>query len=135
MSTFANSVKRTCAAVCPLYGEVPMGAPGPPGKKGLPGPPVSHPSLTGIKSGIVKHSGIILIMFEARNFRCGFIQTLQRHKLCLLAPLNAKRFPRKHNMLHTLGPSNIHVLFSQAHAALLAKGYNMEFEHSKFPRP
>lgn len=41
LSTFANSVKRTCAAVCPLYGDVPMGAPGPPGKKGPPGPPVS----------------------------------------------------------------------------------------------
>lgn len=41
MSTFANSVKRTCAAVCPLYGDVPMGAPGPPGPKGPPGPPVS----------------------------------------------------------------------------------------------
>lgn len=41
MSTFANSVKRTCAAVCPLYGDVPMGAPGPPGQKGPPGPPVS----------------------------------------------------------------------------------------------
>lgn len=38
---FANSVKRTCAAVCPLYGDVPMGAPGPPGQKGPPGPPVS----------------------------------------------------------------------------------------------
>ncbi|RXN27312.1 collagen alpha-1(IX) chain-like protein [Labeo rohita] len=43
MSTFANSVKRTCAAVCPLYGDVPMGAPGPPGPKGPPGPPVSYP--------------------------------------------------------------------------------------------
>ncbi|KAG9344215.1 hypothetical protein JZ751_010884 [Albula glossodonta] len=41
MSTFANSVKRTCAAVCPLYGDVPMGAPGPPGQKGPPGPPPS----------------------------------------------------------------------------------------------
>ena len=41
MSTFANSVKRTCAAVCPLYGDVPMGAPGPPGQTGPPGPPVS----------------------------------------------------------------------------------------------
>lgn len=41
MSTFANSVRRTCAAVCPLYGDVPMGAPGPPGPKGPPGPPVS----------------------------------------------------------------------------------------------
>lgn len=41
MSTFANSVKRTCAAVCPLYGDVPMGAPGPPGPKGPPGSPVS----------------------------------------------------------------------------------------------
>ena len=40
MSTFANSVKRTCAAVCPLYGDVPMGAPGPPGQKGPPGAPV-----------------------------------------------------------------------------------------------
>ena len=40
MSTFANSVKRTCAAVCPLYGDVPMGAPGPPGQKGPPGIPV-----------------------------------------------------------------------------------------------
>uniref|UniRef100_A0A8C5NC31 Zmp:0000000760 n=1 Tax=Gouania willdenowi TaxID=441366 RepID=A0A8C5NC31_GOUWI len=39
MSTFANSVKRTCAAVCPLYGDVPMGAPGPPGQKGPPGSP------------------------------------------------------------------------------------------------
>uniref|UniRef100_A0A673B2S1 Zmp:0000000760 n=1 Tax=Sphaeramia orbicularis TaxID=375764 RepID=A0A673B2S1_9TELE len=39
MSTFANSVKRTCAAVCPLYGDVPMGAPGPPGQKGPSGPP------------------------------------------------------------------------------------------------
>ncbi|KAK7902141.1 hypothetical protein WMY93_018910 [Mugilogobius chulae] len=36
MSTFANSVKRTCAAVCPLYGDVPMGAPGPPGPTGPP---------------------------------------------------------------------------------------------------
>lgn len=41
MSAFANSVKRTCAAVCPLYGDVPMGAPGPPGQKGSQGPPVS----------------------------------------------------------------------------------------------
>uniref|UniRef100_A0A8C8EU26 Zmp:0000000760 n=1 Tax=Oncorhynchus tshawytscha TaxID=74940 RepID=A0A8C8EU26_ONCTS len=39
MSTFANSVKRTCAAVCPLYGDVPLGAPGPTGQKGTPGPP------------------------------------------------------------------------------------------------
>uniref|UniRef100_A0A3B3QRY1 Zmp:0000000760 n=1 Tax=Paramormyrops kingsleyae TaxID=1676925 RepID=A0A3B3QRY1_9TELE len=39
MSTFANSVKRTCATVCPLYGDVPMGAPGPPGPKGPSGPP------------------------------------------------------------------------------------------------
>uniref|UniRef100_A0AAQ4P5V7 Zmp:0000000760 n=1 Tax=Gasterosteus aculeatus aculeatus TaxID=481459 RepID=A0AAQ4P5V7_GASAC len=38
MSSFANSVKRTCAAVCPLYGDVPMGAPGPTGQKGAPGP-------------------------------------------------------------------------------------------------
>lgn len=45
MSAFANSVKRTCAAVCPLYGDVPMGAPGPPGSKGPPGPPVSFPPL------------------------------------------------------------------------------------------
>lgn len=42
MSTFANSVRRTCAAVCPLYGDVPMGAPGPPGQKGPPGLPVSY---------------------------------------------------------------------------------------------
>lgn len=49
MSTFANSVKRTCAAVCPLYGDVPMGAPGPPGQKGPPGPPVSLPFLHSIK--------------------------------------------------------------------------------------
>uniref|UniRef100_A0A3P8YZ77 Thrombospondin-like N-terminal domain-containing protein n=1 Tax=Esox lucius TaxID=8010 RepID=A0A3P8YZ77_ESOLU len=41
MSTFANSIKRTCAAVCPLYGDVPMGAPGPTGQKGPPGPPGS----------------------------------------------------------------------------------------------
>ncbi|KPP60055.1 collagen alpha-1(IX) chain-like [Scleropages formosus] len=41
MSAFANSVKRTCATVCPLYGDVPMGLPGPPGPKGPPGPPVS----------------------------------------------------------------------------------------------
>lgn len=41
LSSFANTVKRTCAAVCPLYGDVPLGAPGPPGQKGLPGPPVS----------------------------------------------------------------------------------------------
>lgn len=41
LSNFANTVKRTCAAVCPLYGDVPMGAPGPPGQKGPPGPPVS----------------------------------------------------------------------------------------------
>uniref|UniRef100_A0A674EWX9 Zmp:0000000760 n=1 Tax=Salmo trutta TaxID=8032 RepID=A0A674EWX9_SALTR len=39
MSTFANSVKRTCAAVCPLYGDVPLGAPGPTGQKGTLGPP------------------------------------------------------------------------------------------------
>uniref|UniRef100_A0A8D2ZYY7 Zmp:0000000760 n=1 Tax=Scophthalmus maximus TaxID=52904 RepID=A0A8D2ZYY7_SCOMX len=45
MSTFANSVKRTCAAVCPLYGDVPMGAPGPPGQNGPPGPQVSIYSL------------------------------------------------------------------------------------------
>lgn len=45
MSTFANSVKRTCAAVCPLYGDVPMGAPGPPGQSGPPGPQVSIYSL------------------------------------------------------------------------------------------
>lgn len=49
MSTFANSVKRTCAAVCPLYGDVPMGAPGPPGQKGPPGPPVSLPFLHSFK--------------------------------------------------------------------------------------
>uniref|UniRef100_A0A3P9LFM7 Zmp:0000000760 n=1 Tax=Oryzias latipes TaxID=8090 RepID=A0A3P9LFM7_ORYLA len=47
MSTFANSVKRTCAAVCPLYGDVPMGAPGPPGQKGQPGPP-GEPGIDGV---------------------------------------------------------------------------------------
>lgn len=49
MSTFANSVRRTCAAVCPLYGDVPMGAPGPPGQRGPAGPPVSLPFLHDIK--------------------------------------------------------------------------------------
>ncbi|TRY65244.1 hypothetical protein DNTS_014056 [Danionella cerebrum] len=48
MSTFANSVKRTCAAVCPLYGDVPMGAPGPPGPKGPPGPP-GEAGINGVK--------------------------------------------------------------------------------------
>ncbi|PWA25602.1 hypothetical protein CCH79_00001561 [Gambusia affinis] len=47
MSTFANSVKRTCAAVCPLYGDVPMGATGPPGQKGPPGPP-GDPGTDGV---------------------------------------------------------------------------------------
>uniref|UniRef100_A0A3B3XJL4 Thrombospondin-like N-terminal domain-containing protein n=1 Tax=Poecilia mexicana TaxID=48701 RepID=A0A3B3XJL4_9TELE len=47
MSTFANSVKRTCAAVCPLYGDVPMGAPGPPGQKGPTGPP-GDPGTDGV---------------------------------------------------------------------------------------
>ncbi|KAL2083448.1 hypothetical protein ACEWY4_021221 [Coilia grayii] len=47
MSTFANSVKRTCAAVCPLYGDVPMGAPGPAGQKGPPGPP-GEPGIDGV---------------------------------------------------------------------------------------
>ncbi|KAK0133671.1 Collagen-like protein 6 [Merluccius polli] len=46
MSKFANSVKRTCAAVCPLYGDVPMGAPGPPGQKGPSGPP-GEPGVDG----------------------------------------------------------------------------------------
>lgn len=35
MSMFANSVGRKCASMCPLYGDVPMGPPGP---VGLPGP-------------------------------------------------------------------------------------------------
>uniref|UniRef100_A0A8C9RR17 Zmp:0000000760 n=1 Tax=Scleropages formosus TaxID=113540 RepID=A0A8C9RR17_SCLFO len=49
MSAFANSVKRTCATVCPLYGDVPMGLPGPPGPKGPPGPPVSEQGEPGDK--------------------------------------------------------------------------------------
>lgn len=53
MSTFANSVKRTCAAVCPLYGDVPMGAPGPPGEKGPPGPPVSFTFSTSFLWGCI----------------------------------------------------------------------------------
>ncbi|KAM9316592.1 uncharacterized protein PAF06_007638 [Gastrophryne carolinensis] len=45
MSSFAQSVRRQCASVCPLYGDVPMGAPGP---VGLPGP-TGQPGKPGIK--------------------------------------------------------------------------------------
>ncbi|KAA0717624.1 Collagen alpha-1(IX) chain [Triplophysa tibetana] len=51
MSTFANSVRRTCAAVCPLYGDVPMGPPGPPGAKGPPGSPGAA-AIDGLKGEI-----------------------------------------------------------------------------------
>uniref|UniRef100_A0A3P8VS73 Zmp:0000000760 n=1 Tax=Cynoglossus semilaevis TaxID=244447 RepID=A0A3P8VS73_CYNSE len=51
MSTFANSVKRTCAAVCPLYGDVPMGPPGSPGQRGPQGPP-GDPGVDGEKGEV-----------------------------------------------------------------------------------
>ncbi|XP_030051026.1 collagen alpha-1(IX) chain-like [Microcaecilia unicolor] len=47
MSMFASAVRRQCASACPLYGDIPMGVPGPVGLPGLPGEP-GKPGLNGL---------------------------------------------------------------------------------------
>lgn len=108
MSTFANSVRRTCAAVCPLYGDVPMGAPGPPGQKGPPGLPVSYLFLPVIQlrkkeKHLCKPS--ITNVGKKTTVRCGFILTSQNEYACFSASLDIrKKFchgKQRENLHHT----------------------------------